>query len=217
MSKTRKFRRSFWQTANIFVENAVTHNFVLIQGLGLCPILAAGVTLKQGVALTVCAAIVQLSLAFVMGVFGNRVPKWLRPALYVLLAGLLLVGAAYIIEMFISPELYARLYLFIPLTAVNMLYSRTAGKASVIQPLATLADGLGSAIGFGIVICLISALREMVISNTLWDIPLQHPATLPEAAAPFAAFILLGFMAAFLQWVRHRVTTYFHKREEENT
>ena len=38
---------------------------------------------------------------------------------------------------------------------------------------------------------------------------------LPEAAAPFAAFILLGFMSALLQWCRHRVSAYFHRKEAE--
>ncbi len=216
MSKSSNFRRSFWQTAHIFVENAVSHNFVLIQGLGLCPILAAGVTLRQGVVLAVCAAIIQLSLAFIMGLFGKYLSKWQRPALYVLVASLLMVGTAYVMELFISPELYARLYLFIPLMAVNMLYSRTAGMATVIHPLAIFADGLGSALGFGLVICLISALREIAVAGTLWGIPLGLSATLPEAAAPFAAFILLGFLSAFLQWVRQRISAYFHKQEEEN-
>ncbi len=216
MNNRQVFRRGFWQNANIFVANAVTYNFVLIQALGLCPVLAAGVTLKQGVALTVCAAVVQLPLAFIMGLVGKRLPNWLRPALYVLLASLLMVGAAYIMEVFISPELYAKLYLFIPLMAVNMMHSRNSGMGSVIRPLATIADGLGSTVGFGLVICIISALREMAAFDTLWDIPLGYTVALPEAAAPFAAFILLGFMSAFLQWIRQRVTAYFRKREEEN-
>ena len=215
MNNPRPLRRRFWQTAGIFVENAITDNFVLIQALGLCPILAAGVTLKQGVALTVCAAVVMLPLSFVMGMLGNRLAKWLRPALYALLASLLMVGASYVMETYISPELYARLYLFIPLMAVNMLYTRSAGLTSVIRPVATIVDALGSTVGFGIVICALSALREMAISDTLWDIPLGYTVALPEAAAPFAAFILLGFMSATLQWCRSRVSAYFRKREEE--
>ena len=78
-------------------------------------------------------------------------------------------------------------------------------------------DALGSTVGFGVVICLISALREMAISNTLWDIPLHFTVDLPEAASPFSAFILLGFLSALLQWSRQRVSAYFRKKEEEMT
>ena len=51
-------------------------------------------------------------------------------------------------------------------------------------------------------ICLVSALREIASSGTLWDIPLDIDLRLPEAALPYAAFIMLGFMAAFLQWLK---------------
>ena len=119
MSKRKVIRRHFWQTTNLFVENAVSNNIVLFQALGLCPVIAAGVTLQSGVALTVCSAAVLLPLSFVIALVGNHLPKWLRPALYVVLASLLLVGMAFLLGQYISPELYARLYLFIPLMAVN--------------------------------------------------------------------------------------------------
>lgn len=216
MNNRKILRRRFWQTAGIFVDNAVTNNIVLIQALGLCPIIAAGTTLKNGVALTVCAAVILLPLSFIVSLLGEWLPKWLRPAVYVVIGSLLMVGAAYVMETSISPELYAKLYLFIPLMAVNMLYTRSGGMTTVIYPLATIADALGSTVGFGIVICLISALREITISSTLWDVPLGYTVSLPEVAAPFAAFILLGFLSALLQWNRQHITAYFRKREEEN-
>ena len=46
MSKKKNFRREFWRTAHLFVENAVTNNIVLIQALGLCPIIGAGTTTR---------------------------------------------------------------------------------------------------------------------------------------------------------------------------
>ena len=210
-------RRHFWEETGSFVENAITNNIVLAQGIGLCPIIAAGVTLKNGVALTVCTAIVMLPLSLLIPLFGNRIPKWLRPALYVVLASLLLVGAAFGLQRYISSELYARLYLYIPLLAVNMLYYRNTGIIGASSVLNTIVDSLGSTVGFGLVICLISALREMAISDTLWDVPLGYTVDLPEAASPFAAFILLGFLAATLQWTRQRISAYFRKKEEQNS
>ena len=217
MSKPKKAHRQAWQAVGDFVENAVTNNIVLFQGMGLCPVIAAGVSLKNGVVLTVCTAVVMLPLSMLLSLLGNRLPKWLRPVAYVLLASLLLVGAAYLLETRISPELYAKLYLFIPLMAVNLLYTRSMDFVVRAPILETTMDALGSTVGFGVVICLISALREMAISNTLWDIPLHFTVDLPEAASPFSAFILLGFLSALLQWSRPRVSAYFRKKEEEMT
>ena len=154
-------RRRMWRNTQLFVENAVTNNIVLIQALGLCPIIAAGNTLQNGVALTVCTAVVLIPLSLFIAVAGNWLPKWLRPAVYVLLASLLLVGTAHVMEHYVSSELFAKLHLFIPLMAVNMLYTRSVGFSSIVNPVATVVDALGSTVGFCLVICAISALREM--------------------------------------------------------
>lgn len=215
MKQQNGMRRVFWQTAGDLVENAITHNVVLAQALGLTPIIAAGVTLKNGVMLTICTAVVMIPLSIVLSLIGNRMAKWLRPAMYAVLASLLLVATSYILNTWISPELYAQLYLYIPLIAVNMMYSRSVGFASTIQPLETILDAVGSTLGFGLVICIISAIREFAIAGTIWGIPLNTELVLPEAAAPFAAFIVLGFMSALLQWSRQSISNYFNKKEAE--
>ena len=216
MSKHNAIRRGFWQTASSFIETAVTKNLVLTQAIGICPIIAAGVTLQNGVTLTACTAAVLLPLSLLMPLIGNRLPRWLRPVLYVLLAALALVGVSYLLETRISPELYARLYAFIPLIAVNMLRAHSATMTRTMHPVETIIEALGSTIGFGAVICIISAIREMTISATLWGKPIGSGVTLPEAAAPFAAFIMLGFMSALLQWTRHHIAAYFHRKEAEH-
>ena len=216
MNKRKVFRRRFWQAADSFIETAVTKNLVLTQAIGICPIIAAGVTLQNGVALTACTAAVLLPLSLLMPLIGNRIPQWLRPVLYVLLAAFALVGVSYLLETRISPELYARLYAFIPLIAVNMLRAHNSAMTRVMHPMETVLEALGSTIGFGAVICTISAIREIIIYATLWGKPIENTITLPEAAAPFAAFIMLGFMSAALQWTRHRISAYFHKKEAEH-
>lgn len=214
MAKKDSIRHHALQTAQLFVENAVTNNIVLIQAMGLCPIIAAGTSLRSGVALTVCTAAVLIPLSLFIAFFANKMPKWLRPAMCIALASLLLIGAAFLMETYVSSELYAKLYLFIPLLAVDMLHNRSISMSSVVTPGAIVVDALGSTVGFGIVICLISALREMAINGTLWEKPIGMTMTLPEAAVPFTAFILLGFMAALLQWSRQRISAYFRKKEE---
>ncbi len=186
----------------IFLDTFLFHNIVLIQAVGLCPIIAVGVNLKYGVTLTICTLVVLLPTSLFMSLFGERVPDWLRPPLYTVGTGVLLLGASFFIDRFVSTELYASLYIFIPLIAVSSIVTYRAGFSVKNRPSAAALDALGSSLGFGVVICVVSALREMATNNTLWDLPLPFSVKLPEAALPFAAFIILGFMAAFLQWLR---------------
>ena len=215
MSKQQKIKREFWRTTNLLVENAVTNNIVLIQALGLCPIIGAATTLQNGVVMSVCTAAVLLPLSLLMALVGPWLPKWLRPAIYVLLASLLLVGCSFLLSNYVSGELFAKLHHFIPLIAVNMLYARTVGFSSIAHPVSTVVDALGSTLGFGAVICSVSALREVFAYGTLWGSPVDISWSLPHADTPFVAFILLGLMAAALQWSRLRISAFFRRKEED--
>ena len=46
--------------ASLFFDTFLLQNIVLVQAIGICPIIGAGVNLKYGVALTVCTAAVLL-------------------------------------------------------------------------------------------------------------------------------------------------------------
>ena len=216
MNNQKKVKREFWRATNLLVENAVTNNIVLIQALSLCPIIGAGTTLQNGVVLSVCTAAVLLPMSLLMAFVGHRLPKWLRPAVYVLLAALILVGASTVLANYVSGELYAKLHHFIPLIAVNMLYARTVGFSSIAHPVSTIVDALGSTIGFSLVICGASALREMLAYGTLWNRPVDFGWHLPHADTPFVAFILLGMMAAALRWSRLRISAFFRRKEEDD-
>ena len=197
------FSNTMDELKHVFFDTFLAKNIVLVQAIGITPILAAGVTLQNGVVLTICTAAVLLPASLFMSLFGDRLPAWVRAPIYTVGAALILLGAAVLIDRYISHELYAALYVFLPLTAVNTLVSYRAGGFSVShEPIVALTDALASSLGFGLVICSVSALREMASFGTLWGEAIHFAVKLPEAALPYAAFLLLGFMSAFLQWVR---------------
>lgn len=201
----------FWRLTGIFTETFLQKNVVLVQAAGLCPILAAGVSLQNGVVLTLCTMLILISGGFFMSLFRNKLPLWLRPVIYTVFATMILVGAAHVIDRYVSHELYTKLYLFIPLMAVSTLMTTRAGGFATGNRLsASLVDALGASLGFGVVICLVSALREITISNTLWGHTLPFELSMPEVSLTFAAYILLGFMAALLQ---NRISHRRRKRE----
>lgn len=210
---------SLRQLAGIFFETFLSKNIVLVQAISLCPIIGAGVNLQYGVVLSLCTAAVLLPTSLFMSFFGEKIPSWLRPPVYTVAASALLIGAALIVDKCISHEIYAYLYLYLPLMAVNTIFTYRAGGFSVSnRPVAAVTDALGSSFGFALVICVVSALREMAAYGTLWNVPLGFSFRLPEAAAPFIGFLLLGFMAAFLQWLKSALAHLAarHQKEGDN-
>lgn len=64
-------------------------------------------------------------------------------------ASILLLGAAALVNQYLSHELYAALYLYLPLMAVNTIFTYRAGGFSVTnRPVAALVDAAGSSLGF---------------------------------------------------------------------
>lgn len=216
MSKMEKqlYSKADGELRRVFFSAFLENNIVLVQAIGICPILAVGITLQNGVVLSVCTAAVLLPSSLFMSLLGEKLPAWLRPPIYTVLTALILLGAAIILDSFISHELYASLYVFLPLTAVNTLVSyRTGGFSVNHKPAVALTDALASTIGFSLVICIVSIIRESVALGTLWGKPVDFDFHLPQAALPFAAFLLLGFMSALLQWVKSALARRAHRKE----
>lgn len=194
-----------------FLNAFWTHNIVLVQAMNICPIIAVGTTLQNGLALALCTAAVLLPISLAMSLVGEKIPAWVRPLVYTISAGVLMAGAAWLVKTYISEELYAVLYVFLPLTAVSTVLTYRAGGFSVRNDAITaLLDSLGSSLGFGLVICVVGAVREMTAYGTLWGISLSTPLAIPEAEQPFFAFLLLAIMAAILQWLKN-IQARYHK------
>lgn len=189
--------------AGIFFDTFLVRNIVLVKMIGLCPIIAAATNLKSAVTLTACAALILLPTALLMSLVGEKLKPVIRAPLYTLLAAGILVGIAFLLNTYVEPELYATLYLFLPLMAVNTLMTyRVGGFAVAARPPEALADGLGSVFGFGAVICIVGLVRELLAFGTIWEATVLAQPPLPVAASPFAAFLLVAMMAAGLQFIR---------------
>lgn len=186
-----------------FWDSFLPNNIVLVQAAGLCPILAVGYNLKYGVALSICTAATLLPVGVCLTLLRDRVATWLRPALYAVLASLLLFVCALVMDRSGFAHIYAKLHVFLPLLAVNMLFTYRTDGGRHSQRIATaIGDTLGAALGFALVMCIACTLREMAMTGTIWDIPLGYEVRFPEAEHPFIGFVLLGFMAATLQWFK---------------
>ena len=208
-------RPSFRRLLDTFWDAFLPQNAVLVQALGLCPILAIGYSLKNGAAFSLCILLVMVPANLLLSLVGKKIPQWLRPPIYAVLTTGLLLLASLLMRRHLSAD---ALYVFLPLMAVNSLFTvRASGKqAAAVHPLASLAESLGIALGFALVMCVTCALREAARSGTIWDIPLGYRLRFTEAEYAFIGYILLGFMAAALQSFRRVYHRLLIKKGDES-
>jgi len=165
----------------IIFAAALVNNFVLVQFLGLCPFLGAskrmdgalGMALATGLVLTLASGFSYLVERYLLLPFGLG---YLR-----LISFILVIGAAVqlteLVLRRVSPLLYRVLGLYIPLIASNCAVLGVALLNSTEQRslLSALFFGAGAALGFGIVLTLLSGLRER-INDADVPLPFQGPA-----------------------------------------
>ncbi len=178
----------------IIFAAALVNNFVLVQFLGLCPFLGAsrrmdgalGMALATGLVLTLAAGLSYLIERYVLVPFDV---EYLR-----LIAFILVIGAAVqftdLALRRTSPVLHRILGLYIPLIASNCAVLGVALLNSTQQRtlLSALLYGAGAALGFGIVLTLLSGLRER-----LEDADVPSPFKGPAIALITAGIMSMAF------------------------
>ena len=187
------------------------NNPALVQLLGLCPLLGVSNSTVNALGLALASAVVLIcsntAVSLVRGVVNTAVRL---PAFVMIIAALTtcieLLMQAY------TYELYQILGIFIPLITTNcVILGRADGFAAKNAPPRAAYDGLMMGLGFGIVLVLIGAARELLGTGALFanmhllfgPVAADWQLTLVSdykgfllAILPPGAFIVLGLLIA---------------------
>ncbi len=169
------------------------HNPVLTQVIGICPIIAAATTLKNG---AIIAAV--LSLALILcetfsSLFLKNVSRNLRICLYCLLASVPTLLSSEVL----SDKTLSALGIFLPLLCVNGLIVIRCEKFAVRTNFKNaFFDALASSLGFTAVALAVGFFRELFAFGTVFSLKLFSLPTLSAFALPFGGLLILGFLAA---------------------
>lgn len=200
----------------IFLNGLLFKNPVLIGAIGLCPVIAAGTSLKNGAALSLILVILLVPACLLFSFIGEYIPMWLRPPVLLVLAGALYIPARLLTEQLL-PDVLPAMGIYAPLMAANAIITSRAKNFAVRHIYyAAAVDAAGCAAGFAAVICVASAIREVMISGSLWGHALfPQFAGLPAARYVSMGFILIGFLAAVIQNVNNRRRRSQRRKEQE--
>lgn len=186
---------------DVFIKGAVIYNPVLIQLVGLCPVVAASTTLARAAMLSAVLCIDLVVTCVIASVFFKKLPRWLRVPLY------LIIGIALVCPLLWYAEtrslintLSLGMKIYIPLVAVNSMTAvhceQFAVKNSVKH---SFFDAAAAAAGASIIFIIVGAVRELLGAGTIGGIAVNLPITFKGMSLPFGCLILLGFMAAGLK------------------
>jgi electron transport complex protein RnfE len=207
--------------SDLALDGLWKNNPALVQVLGLCPLLAISNTTVNAIGLAMATMV---TLVVANGVV-SAIRDWVRPEVRLPVYVMVIASVVTIIELVMNAyfhTLYNTLGIFIPLIVTNcIIIARAEGFASRHGFGFSVFDGLMMGLGFGLVLVVLGAMRELVGSGTLldgadhlfgpaavdWGIRLlPEQATFLLALMPPGAFIALGLLVALKQGLDQRAT-----------
>ncbi len=189
-------------------KGSFIHNPVLTQFIGICPIVAAATTVKNGFTLFVITAFLLVVTEALTSLLLRKVSRWLRIALYTLISCFCVAVFASVFSL-ASEGLGIYLYLL----AVNALIVIRCEKFACRTSLRnSIVDAVACSVGFGAVSLIVGAVREFITYGTILAKADMSP-RLTAGAMPFAALVILGFLAA----IHKAFILKFHPTEETDT
>ncbi len=192
-------------------------NTSIVQILGLCPLLAVTTNAVNGIMLSLATIIVMAMSNVAVASLRNFIPHEIRIPVFILIVAALVTVVDLLFNANLH-ELYLVLGIFIPLIVTNcIVLARVEAFAAKNPPLQSTFDGVFMGVGMLWTLALLGAMRELLGNGTLFGgidmvFPGLHPIQLlPEsypgfllALLPPGAFILLGCMIAWKNWMDAR-------------
>ena len=144
---------AFWY--GIFKNNPT---FRLV--LGLCPTLAVTTSIENAVGMGCAATFVLVCSNGLVSALRKLIPAAVHIPCYIVIIATFVTAVDLLMQAYL-PALSDSLGIFIPLIVVNcVILGRAEAFASKNGVILSLADGLGSGIGFGLSLVLIGAIRQ---------------------------------------------------------
>lgn len=195
------------------LEGICTKNPIFVRGLALPFAVMITTNLKNAVALSILFACSLIPCVLLCSLLHQRLPKWGTLMVCSLLTMLLIMSAIPLVVP-IAPEITDSLGIYVPILAVNSVLSflclRHRKNKNILF---ALTDSVCYSVGFALALCLISALRELGGSNTLWGISMHLPIKMSGLQVAFSGFIVTAFLCALFQAVGRCVRGYRYRQE----
>ncbi len=199
---------------DMLVKGALIFNPVLIQLVGLCPVVAASTTLAGSAALSAALCIELTVTCVIASALFKKIPRWVRVPIYLIIGLALICPVLWYIETKTLINLSLGMKIYIPLVAINSVTAVHCEQFAVKNSVKlAFFDAAAVSIGASAVMILVGAIREIFGSGSLAGVKLDLPVIFRGMAMPFGCLILLGFMAAGLKaFLNYR---YLGEEEEE--
>lgn len=182
-------------------------NPVIVQILGICSALAVTAKLQPAVVMTISVLAVLALSNVIISLMRKTIPTSIRIIVQLVVVAALVVVVDQVLKAW-NYEVSKQLSVFIGLIITNcIIMGRLEAFALNNTPFNSFLDGVGNALGYGIILVIVAFFRELFGSGTLWGFQVI-PQALYDLGYQNNGMMILPPMAlitvACIIWVHNR-------------
>ena len=196
------------KSRQILKDPLMQDNPITLQVLGICSALAVTVKMDTAIVMSIAVIFVLTMSNTIVSIFRNMIPSRVR----IIFALLVISSLVTLTDQYLKAYMYdmsKQLNVFLALIITNcIVLGRAEAFAMKEGPWRSFLDGLGNALGYGIILVAVSAFREFFGSGSLMGYQIISQEMYASGyqdngliAFPPGAFIILGLII----WVQRTI------------
>ncbi|MDR0789327.1 MAG: NADH:ubiquinone reductase (Na(+)-transporting) subunit D [Bacteroidales bacterium] len=143
-------------------------NPITVQVLGICSTLAVTAKMQPAIVMALGVTVVVAMSNLLCSLLRNTIPSRIRIIVQLVIVSLLVIIVDQILKAFVY-EISKQLSVFVSLIVTNcIVMGRIEAFALSNKPVPSFIDGIGNGLGYGIILLVVSFIRELFGSGTLW-------------------------------------------------
>ena len=142
-------------------------NPITVQVLGICSALAVTVQMKPSIVMAFSVVVVCAFANLVISLLRNTIPNRIRIIVQLTIVAALVILVDQVLKAFLY-DVSKQLSVFVGLIITNcIIMGRLEAFAMANKPWPSFLDGIGNGVGYGLILVLVSAVRELFGSGKL--------------------------------------------------
>ena len=171
------------------------NNPVIMQGMGLAPLVVAATTARNALMLSVAVILLLTPVRVIAALLARTGYYRFRGLIYCLTSATVYIGVYYALQAIFDVEIL-QLGIYLPLPVVEPLIIKRYERPQKERLVTALKKGLRTTCGYVLVLMLMGCLREVLTTAT------------PIAILPAVCFMLLGVVCAVWRSAENRYKKY---------
>ncbi len=181
-------------------ERVILNNPVIMQGIGLAPLIVAATSAYSSYILSIAVIILLTPTRFFAAILSNIVPYRFKGPLYALCAALMFIPAYFVITNIFSEAQIIQVGLYLPLLVVDPIILKRYERTQNEKIGTSIVKGIKTTVGYVLVLMLIGCLREFLGAGSIFGFTIINFKLIPIALLPSGGFIILALV--MLIWRR---------------